>query len=170
MKAPVIVRARINERHAMDKESYSKILSYIDQHPIATLGTINPDGSPHGAVVYICADNHQGTIYFVTKQETKKYQNLLGRDRVSITVVNPMDNSTLQADGRAFTVQNPAVIDMVMKKIAHEHVSAKDWLPPIAKLRAGAYEVVGVTLARARLAEFQGMAIGSEYIFTGGEV
>lgn len=154
----------------MDKDAYSKILSYIDQHPIATISTINSDGSPHGAVVYACADNHNPIVYFITKQETRKYKNLQNHSSVSITIVNPADNSTLQAEGRAFTVQHPSTIDAVMKKIARIHTSANEWLPPIAKLRAGAYEVVGIELSYVRLAEFQGMAIGSEYIFTGGNV
>jgi general stress protein 26 len=160
----------MNERHAMSKEAYSKILAYIDHHPIATVSTSNADGSPHGAIVYVCADNHNSIVYFITKQETRKYKNLQDRSSVCVTIVSPADNSTLQADGRAFTVQDPLIIDMVMEKISRDHTSAKEWLPPIAKLRAGAYEVVGVELSRARLAKFQGMAIGSEHIFTGGEV
>lgn len=154
----------------MDKEVYDRIQAYIGYHPIATLGTINADGSPQGAVIYVCADDHRPIVYFVTKQETTKYQNLRDRDQVSLTIVNPVDNSTLQANGRAFTVQDPGIIDTVMKKIARDHVSAKDWLPPIAKLRAGAYEVVGVELERARLAHFNGMIIGSEDIFIGGKI
>ena len=154
----------------MDIETYNQIRTYIDHNPVSTLSTINSDGSPHGAIVYICADNHQPIVYFITKQETKKYQNLRDRDQVSLTVVNPSENSTLQASGHAFAVQDASVIDTVMRKIARGHVSAKEWLPPIAKLRAGAYEVVGVRLTHARLAEFQGMAIGSEHIFSGGEV
>lgn len=154
----------------VNTDAYSKILAYIDHHPVATLGTINSDGSPHGAIVYICANDHQADVYFITKQDTKKYQNLLERNYVSVTIVDPGNNSTLQADGRAFVVQDPDVIDMVMQKIAHDHVSAKEWLPPIAKLRAGAYEVVGIELSYARLAQFEGMTIGDENIFIGGEV
>lgn len=154
----------------MNTESYDQIVAYIDHHPVATLSTINPDGSPHGAIVYVCADDHQPVVYFVTKQQTKKYQNLRDRNQVSLTIVNSAENSTLQASGHAFDVRDASVINMVMEKIIHDHVSAKEWLPPIAKLRAGAYEVVGVRLTYARLAEFQGMTIGSERIFSGGEV
>jgi general stress protein 26 len=117
----------------------------------------------------VCTDNLKPVVYFITKQETRKYKNLREDSRVSVTIVNPSDNSTLQADGRAFISKDPEIIDMVMKKIAHEHANASEWLPPIAKLRAGAYEVIEIELSRARLAEFQGMSIGSEHIFTGGD-
>jgi general stress protein 26 len=102
----------------MDKSVYNKIRTYIDQHPIAILGTINADGSPHGAVVYVCTDNNEPFIYFITKQKTRKYQNLSDCNQVSLTIVDPEDNSTMQANGRVFDVQDPTSIDTIMKKIA----------------------------------------------------
>lgn len=150
----------------MNTGTYNNIRTYVDHHPIATLGTINPDGSPHGAIVYVCADGTRPTVYFITKQATRKYKNLIERHQVSITIVNPSENSTLQANGRTFEVQEPVVIDTVMKRIADEHVSAKEWLPPIAKLRAGAYVIIGIELTHARLAQFKGRVIGDEHIFT----
>ncbi|MET0779782.1 MAG: pyridoxamine 5'-phosphate oxidase family protein [Candidatus Saccharimonadales bacterium] len=150
----------------MDSKAYDKILSYVDYNPIATLGTLNLDGSPYGAVVYVCADDHRHVVYFLTKNKTKKYENLVARDRVSLTIVNPAENSTLQASGRAFVVDDTQVIDAVIKKVTRAHVSAAEWLPPIAKLHAGAFVVVGVEIWHARLAQFKGMTIGSEHIFT----
>lgn len=150
----------------MDTNAYSTIRSYIKVNPIATLGTINPDGSPHGAIVYISADAKEPIIYFLTKQQTSKYQNIQGNDHVCLTIVNPSENSTLQAKGRADDVHDPHTINMVMDAIAHDHVSSAQWLPPIAKLRAGAYVVVAITLSHARLAQFKGMVIGDEHIFT----
>lgn len=150
----------------MSTEAYNSIRTYVDHNSIAILGTINPDGSPHGAVIYTCTDSDHPVVYFITKQATTKYQNLIKRSQVSLTIVNPAENSTLQGNGRAFEVEDPAVIDVVMKKNAQKHVSAQEWLPPIAKLRAGAYVIIGIALANARLAQFQGMTIGDEHIFT----
>jgi len=150
----------------MDVNTYHKIKTYINQNPVATLGTMNPNGTPHGAIVYVCAHSQHPVVYFVTKQETRKYRNLRDRHEVSLTIVNPAENSTLQANGRASDVEDAATINAVMEKLAHDHISAKEWLPPIAKLRAGAYTIVGIELTSARLAQFQGMAIGDEHIFT----
>ncbi len=152
----------------MNASTYRKIKAYIDQNPIATLGTVGGAGTPSGAIVYVCTDPRDHPIvYFLTKQQTEKYKNLRDYHQVSLTIVNPAENSTLQAKGRAFDVEDAMMIDLVMEKIAHDHVSAKEWLPPIAKLRAGAYVIVGIELTYARLAQFQGMDIGDERIFTG---
>lgn len=147
-------------------DMYRKIRTYIDNNPIAILGTTSPNHSPYGAVVYACADPNSPIVYFITKQATAKYQNLRERNQVSLTIVNPYENSTLQASGIAFDITDALTIDMVMERITREHASAKEWLPPIAKLRAGAYAIVGIELTQARLAQFQGMAIGDEHIFT----
>ena len=147
-------------------DTYREIRTYIDHNPLTIVSTTDSEGLPHGAVVYACADSDRPVVYFITKQKTKKYQNLRARSQVSLTVVNPAENSTLQADGRAFDVADAMTIDMVTKTITRKHASAKEWLPPIAKLRAGAYTIVGIELAHARLARFQGMDIGDERIFT----
>lgn len=152
----------------MDKnqEARSAVMSYVDVNPIATIGTINSDGTPHGAIVYACTDDHQAIVYFLTKIETTKYKNLTSNPQVSLTITNPMENSTLQASGVAEQIQDAGVLDMAMKKLTRLHVNAYEWLPPIAKIRAGAYVLVGITLQSARLAQFQGMSIGDERIFT----
>ena len=142
------------------------ILSYIDLNPVATLGTVNDDGTPHGSVVYVCTDDHRSVVYFLTKTETQKYKNLSARPIVSLTIANPDENSTVQASGMAAEIQDPQIIDTVMNKLTRLHVSAVDWLPPVSKLRAGPYVLVGITLRRARLAEYRGMSIGDERIFT----
>ena len=149
----------------MDTTTYRQMKAYMDDHPIATLSTIDPNGNPSGAIIYICTDPEQPMVYFVTKQETKKYQNLRDRHNVSLTIVSPSENSTLQAEGKAFEIEDATTINMVMEKITLGNISAKDWLPPIAKLHAGAYVIVGVELTHARLAQFKGMAIGDEHIF-----
>lgn len=149
-----------------DIENRAAIFTYIDVNPIATLGTLNDDGTPHGSIVYVCSGNHGKVVYFLTKSETRKYKNLSANNHVSLTIANPGENSTLQANGIAAEVQDAQVIDAIMNKLTRLHVNAVDWLPPISKLRAGPYVLVGVTLEYARLAEYEGMNIGDERIFT----
>lgn len=150
----------------MDSHTFQKIQAYIDRNPLTILGTINSDGTPHGAVVYACADDTQPIVYFMTKTETTKYKNLSQQNAVSLTSYNEHDIVTLQASGRAALIHDAAIIDMVSKKITRAHMHTEEWLPPIAKLRAGAYVLVGVELTSARLGEFKGKPIGDESIFT----
>lgn len=147
-------------------ESYEKIKEYVAAHPLATVSTVDTKGNPHGAVVYTCHDERESIVYFLTKDETQKYRNLTGHDTVSITIVSPADNSTLQATGKAFTVHDAHALDLITRRMVTANPGASDWLPPVSKLDAGHYVVVGIKLRHARLAEFQGTTLIQEHIFT----
>lgn len=138
----------------------------MNRHPIATIGTTNSKGEPHGAAVYICPDEQQHVMYFLTKNETQKYKNLLAHEAVSVTVVDPAGNSTLQASGKAFTVQDAHALALITQRMVDANPKTSEWLPPVSKLDAGQYVVVGITITSARLAEFQGMDVLEEHIFT----
>jgi len=147
-------------------ENYEKIREYISAHPIATIGTVDSKGDPRGAAVYICPDDQRHIIYFLTKNETDKYKNLIAHETVSVTVVNPAGNSTLQATGKAFTVRDAHALDLITKRMVDANPEVSEWIPPISRLEAGQYVVVGINLSHARLAEFQGMDMTQEHIFT----
>lgn len=132
---------------------------------MAVLGTIDDDGAPQGSIVYICPLRNQ-TVCFITKNATQKYANLTQRPTVSLTIGNVEDNSTLQMAGQAYVIDDPSLIDAATKKITAIHARMIEWLPPLAKLRAGGYVVVGVKVTSARLAAFKGKDIGSGKIFT----
>lgn len=147
-------------------ENYTKIVSYINDNPIATLGTVGKDGMPRGAAVYVYADQEKQVVYFLTKNETQKYIDILANDSVSLTIVNPKENSTVQATGKAFTVHDSQALDAVTKQMVRANPHVSEWIPPVSKLEAGQYVVVGIKLTHARLAEFAGMELNREEIFT----
>lgn len=145
-----------------------KVMRYIDEHPVAVLGTLDDYHRPHGSVVYAVSGDHESKmhIYFLTKEDTAKFHNLSARPAVSLTSYDEHETSCLQAQGHADVERDPQVIDKVMKQLTRAHAHAAEWLPPIAKLRAGNYVMVGITITHARLAEFKGASIGSRDIFT----
>jgi len=140
-------------------------MNYIERNPMAVLGTINDDGTPHGAIVYLCGLSNQ-TVCFITKNLTQKYVNLTERPTVCLTIGNDKDSSTLQMSGQAYVIDDPQVMDVAMQKIQAVHAIMAEWLPPLAKLRAGNYAIIAVKLTKARLGEFRGLDIGSQNIYT----
>ena len=154
----------------MDKltQDRLKVMRYIDEHPVVVLSTLDDYQRPYGATIYAVSGTHNTAmhVYFLTKEDTAKFHNLKARPAVSITGYDEDEISTLQAQGHAAIERDPRVIDMVMKQLTRAHAHAAEWLPPIAKLRAGNYVMIGVTISHARLGEFKGAPIGSEDIFT----
>lgn len=145
-----------------------KVMRYIDKHPTVVLGTLDEYGRPHGSVVHAVSGDHTSRmhVYFLTKTDTAKYRHLRARPAVSLTSFDEGDISALEVQGHAEVEDNPRVIDAVMKQLTRTHTHMPEWLPPIAKLRAGKYIMIGVTVSHARLAEFKDKTIGDETIFT----
>lgn len=147
-----------------DMSNKHEIKAYIKDNPVAILGTVDPRGNPHGAAVYICCCIRPDQLYFVTKTQTHKFKNIVENPKVSVTMVNPAENSSFQASGHASIVKEAEVIELVMGELAKIYAHSPDWLPPIAKLRAGPYQVVSIRLHKARLSTFLGMRAGSPNI------
>lgn len=145
-----------------------KVMRYIDEHPTVVLSTIDEYGRPYGTVVYAVSGDRDSRmhVYFLTKNDTTKYRHITARPAVSITAFDEDKVSALQAQGHADVEHDPRIIDMVMKQLTRTHAHAVEWLPPIAKIRAGNYVLVGVTITHARLAEFTGKTIGDDDIYT----
>lgn len=145
--------------------SKAKLIEYISANPIAVVSTTNDKSVPHAAAVYVCVDE-DCHVYFTTKKDTRKFDNLVANPSVALTIVRPADNSTLQAEGKASIVKDNEVISNVFKKLAKIYAHGPDWQPPIAKLKEGPYEIIGIELKKARLANFKGKAAGSASVFT----
>ena len=139
----------------MDETStdYAKIMAYIDRNPAAVISTVSDDG-PHGAVIYVITASH-GTLCFVTKNQTKKYQDIVDHPAISLTFFNEREATTLQIAGRAFVADNhQGLKEIVMDKITKAHATTANWLPPVTKLANGEYAVIGVEVKTARLADY----------------
>lgn len=155
---------RLDISMSITSHTQEEIIHYIRHNPIMVLSTINSRGMPQGAAIYAYAPAAD-KIYFVTKTETEKYQNLIHNPNVSLTSYDGQHNSTLQAEGTARIVDNAQLIGMVMQKMTRIYAKSADWLPPIAKISAGPYQVIEVTLHRTRLGNFQGKHAGNPHIY-----
>lgn len=145
----------------MDESStdYLSIVDYINRHPLGVISTINDDGSPEAAVVYVFSISHH-TLCFVTRNLTRKYQNIFERPAVSVTIFDDHDSSCLQAGGTAFITNNEHMLTYTMNKIEKLYDIRGDSVSPIEKMeRLGDYVLIGVELRSARLTSYKGIDV-----------
>ncbi len=145
----------------MDESSteYQTIMAYIEARPAAVVGTINADGTPHSAVVYVFPVSHH-TVCFVTRNLTQKYQNIFERPNVSLTIYDKHELSTLQASGTAFVANDEHMLSYTLAKIDKLFEIRGDSISPIGKMQtSGDYVLIGVEMHKARLTMFQGIDI-----------
>lgn len=143
----------------MDESStdYQKIVAYVDSHPVGVVSTVDERGLPEAAAVYVFSVSHH-TVCFVTRNLTRKYQNIYARGDVAITLYDDSDVSTLQITGKAFVANAEHMLSYAMDKINQLFKVRGDAVSPLAKMDdAGDYVLIGVEISYARLRLFQGI-------------
>lgn len=143
----------------MDESStdYQKIMAYIESHPVGVVSTVDERGLPEAAAVYVFSVSHH-TVCFVTRNLTRKYQNIYARGDVAITIYDDSDVSTVQITGKAFVANDEHMLSYAMDKINKLFIVRHDAVSPLGKMNnAGDYVLIGVEISYARLRLFQGI-------------
>jgi len=102
-----------------------EIAEVLEQRGIATLGTLNPDGSVH--LAYVIFLHEGGRLYFETSSVTRKARNV--RDRSRATLLTEGRASTgrslmVAAEGIARTIEGPDA-EQINRRIRAKYVKAE---------------------------------------------
>lgn len=137
-----------------------RIFDYLCANPLGVLSTTDSDGKPHGSVVYFCV-NRDFRLFFLTRTETRKYDNLKHNDHLAITVFEPHSQSTAQVIGNADELAGDDALSEVMAAISDASIKMSGTGElPISKLEAGEYVAFRVTPSQIRLAVYARPDIG----------
>ncbi len=134
---------------------------FITENSLGTLGTVDQYGQPWGAVVYFgCDDNFN--LYFTTKSETLKHQNIAQNPAISVVFANEENQITVQVRGTARLVLNNLEANSAADALTHAATKSRDWIPPLSKLDAGSYQLYKIQVNYARLSGFGDKRAGEE--------
>lgn len=138
----------------MDSTTISQMVSYINNHQLAVLSTVAPDGKPFAVTLYVVSDEYLN-LYFMTKVETTKHRNMLSNPYVFVTLSDESDLSTLQASGKAEPI-DPALDSQVTFNLMRGlRIKINEEKIPISKLNAGGYVIYKVQVNRATLTNYE---------------
>jgi general stress protein 26 len=122
-----------------------KELRFLKEHGVGVLSTVDRTGNLDGAVVYYYVDE-RGLIYILTKSETVKGRNVFAHSQVALTVYEVESRQTLQLQGVVEVETEQATKDKILAQMTNPHLyGEKIELPPVTKLRKGAFMVVRIT-------------------------
>lgn len=138
----------------MNQQAQEKIVSFIQEHPLVVVGTVNANGWPYGAAVYVGVDAGLN-LYFLTKSETDKSKNILENNHVSITVADEASQTTLKLRGEAGRLATPEEHEQALSALGAVKRGDGDWLPPLPKIHAGYYLVYKITTQYANLSVYE---------------
>lgn len=127
---------------------------FIDENPLGILGTVNAAGEPWGAAVYFGCDTTHFQLYFSTKDQTRKHQNIQENPKVSVVFTDEANQMTIQVHGRASLVNDNQEANAAADAFNTIVRKTDDWKLPIAKMDAGKYELYKIEVRYARMTGF----------------
>ncbi len=126
---------------------------FLKTHYVGVISTVSPGGEPWNTVVYYVADN-SGDIFFFTKNQTKKYDNLAQNPKVAFVVYDAEHRITTQISGRASVVEDQMQINQFFDRI-DQVLDIESHPLPIEKLRdAGNYTVIKITPVKISFSDY----------------
>lgn len=120
----------------IDENSKSEVKQFVKSHAIASLSTISPENTPYTAVVYVVTDDDLN-FYFITRNGSKKIQNINDNNNASLAIYDQSKPYTIQAQGTIHKVENPESFIPLFIKIAESNAKEMGgfhWPPPVTKI------------------------------------
>jgi len=138
-----------------------RIYDFLHEHPVGVLSSSMPDGNPHGVVVYFSVDETL-TVRFLTKKDTRNYDNLKHSAHVALTIFDTHTQTTVEFVGVATECGSAADINEAAKDVFVASAPAgANGLPPIAKLQADAFTAFQLSPVQIRMAMYAQPDIGN---------
>jgi general stress protein 26 len=155
------------EKHLSGEEGKRKIAELVKDIRIAMLTTAAPDGSFDSRPMATQKAEFDGTVWFLTRQESGKIHEIAADSHVSLLYANPGDSKFVSAKGRASVSHDRAKIHEMWNPMYKAWFPEGEDDPAIAVLR------VDVTEAQYWEASSSHLIRGIKYIAaaaTGGKV
>lgn len=88
------------------KPNRDQLLAFLQNHHLAGLATVSPAGQAHATVIYYFVQPDL-TLYFITKNVTRKCGYLRQDGRVGLEITDEPARQTIQLEGRASEIVDP---------------------------------------------------------------
>ena len=137
-----------------EEQKEQLIYDFLHTNKAGVLTSVDPNGDPHGSVIYFTVDQ-QFEVCFLTKSRTKKYENLKHSNRVMLVVFEPQSQTVAQVLGVAKEIEDPGKLNSVAAAISMTSIRKSDGgIPPVSKLKAGEYRGFVIQPVQIRYAAY----------------
>lgn len=146
-------KKRQNNKPAPLTERQRRIHDFLAGHRSGVLSMVDPDGEPHGVVVYY-SFGRDFILSFLTRVGTKKYDDLMHNDHVMMVVFEPPKQQVAQVIGKAKEVRDSYKINEVASDILRASLDSDSGMPPVVKLDAGEYTAFRIIPDQIRMSSY----------------
>ncbi|MEO7363982.1 MAG: pyridoxamine 5'-phosphate oxidase family protein, partial [Candidatus Saccharimonadales bacterium] len=137
------------------------IYDFLFESSIGVLSSTDPNGDPHGAVIYFTITK-DFEVAILTKSGTRKYDNLMRNSHVMLTVFDSKTQSTAQLTGIAHEVKNGFDMNAIAARIQGTSLKTSETgLAPLSKLEAGSFVAFRIEPVQVRMAVYASSGAGN---------
>lgn len=135
-------------------ERQQRMYDFLQTHPVGVLSTVNEHDQPHGTVIYFLV-NPLFEVSFLTKTGTQKHDNLMRNNQTTLTIFDPVLQTTVEISGHAAKVTDSYDINGIAGGILAASLRmSQHQMPPITKLQAGPYTAFTIRPTQIRMAVY----------------
>lgn len=144
-----------SDKHLDLSERDRQIYEFLHAHPIGVLTSVDPNGRPHGVVIYYSVDK-KFNFTFTAKAGTKKHDNISRDGNVMLVVYEAYSQTTTQISGIAEEVTDKDEATKIYSNTLRASMNTSEaGVPPISKLFAGNYVAYKIKPKQIRYAVFE---------------
>ena len=147
-------------------QEHPHVYEFLKSNHMGILSTVTEEGKPWGSAIFFVVDE-DFNIFFVTRMETFKYQNMDKNSYAALTVADHETLTTVQLSGKITRVPAENYMDVIFNKLAAIEPKGKsDWTPPLMKVHKGDYIPLQLTPSTLQYADYSTRSsdIDHEYI------
>jgi general stress protein 26 len=128
--------------------STRQVQDFLKAHVIMAMATSSADGTPHVApMLYLYREPK--TFYFVSRNNTQKYRNVLASNKVSV-VIWEIGSMAVYIDGITEIVADVKEKNDILDAFVARGAEQEDFWPPILQFGTGDYAAIKIIPERVR--------------------
>lgn len=121
----------------------SRVLTFLQEHPLMTFTTISNTYIPQSAAMYVFVDG-DFSCYCVTKESTRKYGNVKENHTATLSVFDESALVFVEVTGTAELVTDEGQVAQMLPKLQDIVRSRKTsyWVPPVSQVTGEHYAFI----------------------------
>jgi uncharacterized pyridoxamine 5'-phosphate oxidase family protein len=131
----------------------NNISDFVKAHSKAVIATVDVDNQPSTSVIFYVLDKND-ELHFVTKSQTKKFENLKENNKAALTVVDDEKPIAVNITGSAIEVTDQTIRDSIMQDVFKLSYSELHDYAPIIKLHKGSFSVLKFIPKQAKMTDY----------------
>jgi uncharacterized pyridoxamine 5'-phosphate oxidase family protein len=131
----------------------NNVTEFVKAHSRAVIATVDEENQPSTSVIFYVLDKHD-ELHFITKSQTKKFENLKLNNKAALTIVDTEKPIAVNITGIALEVTEQTIRDAIMQDIFKLSYGELHDYAPIIKLHKGSFSVLKFIPHMAKMTDF----------------